>query len=93
MPYALSYYGSPTAISNAVFNDLVKRCPERADSPTAFSCVAPGTLIKVLRGPSAGFKARVCWSDRKSVKIPMLMFGRDGVEVTLKASDVEIVEE
>lgn len=93
MPHVISYYGAPTAIPIEVFDDLVKRCPERLDRPTAFSSVAPGTTIRIIRGPKAGLKAVVSWSDRKFVKVPMLMFGREGMEVTLKASDVEVVKE
>ena len=92
MPHAFSFLGSPSPIPAAKFDDLVRRCPERLARPSEFSCVAPGTVIRILRGPLQGHTAVVAWSDRKTVKVPMLLFGSRDVEVTLKSADVEVVE-
>lgn len=91
MPYAQEFLGSPSPIPTARFEDLVKRCPEHLNKTSAVASVANGTLIRVLKGPLAGHKAVVGWSDRKSVRCPMLMFGRSEVEVTLNVRDIEIV--
>jgi transcription antitermination factor NusG len=54
-------------------------------------------MIRIKSGPSdnphplAGHKAVVIWSDKKTVKVPVLIFGSRDVEVTLKVSDVEVI--
>ena len=91
MPYALDFLGLPTPIPDAMFDDLVRRCPERLGRTSAFAAVSLGSRIKVIRGPFQGHHGVVTWSDRKSVKIPILMFGSRQVDVPLAVSDIEIV--
>lgn len=90
-PHAISFLGGPSPVPPAVFEDLVRKCPEKLERPNAFSCLAPGTLVRIKSGPFAGNVVVVSWSDRKTVKAPMLAFGSRDVEITLRSSDVEVV--
>lgn len=91
MPHAIEYLGSPTSIPAAKFDDLCRRCPEHLAKPGQFSSVAPGTTVRIRTGPLQGHTAVVSWSDRKIVKLPILLFGSRDVEVTLKTKDVEVI--
>lgn len=92
MPYAIGYLGSPTPVPSEIIDDLIRKCPERLSRPSAISCIAPGTNIKILRGPFSGHQAVVTWSDRRTLKVPLMLFGSRNVEVTLRSADVEVVK-
>jgi transcription antitermination factor NusG len=90
MPYALEVLGDPTPLPTGLIDDLVARLPLHLAKPSALSCVAPGARVRVRSGSFLSHEATVIWSDRRRLKVLLMLFGRP-VEVTLDIRDVEIM--
>jgi transcription antitermination factor NusG len=74
-----------------LIEDLVNRLPKRV-MPSDNECesIPRGSQVRIKSGPFAGHMASVTWSERKRVKILMMMFGTPK-EIPLRTRDVEIV--
>lgn len=90
MPYALEVLGRPTPLPSNLIEDLLARLPKRFTRPSVISCVAPGTRVRVKKGSFEGHEAPVMWSDRRKLKIILMLFASP-VEATVDISDVEII--
>jgi transcription antitermination factor NusG len=90
MPYALEVLGDPTPLPHGVVDDLVLRLPLRPNKPSAFSCVAPGTRVKLRKGAFAGHEGPVTWSERRKLKVMLMLFNAPR-EVQADVSDVEVL--
>ena len=90
MPYALEVLGGPTPLPDGLVDDLVLRLPLRPARPTAFSCVAPGTRVRLRGGAFAGHEGPVTWSDRRKLKVMLMLFNAPR-EIQADVTDVEVL--
>lgn len=90
MPYALEVLGDPSPLPPGLVDDLVLRLPQRPAKPTAFSCIAPGTRVRFRKGAFAEHEGPVTWSDRRKVKVMLMLFNRPE-ELLADVSDVVIL--
>lgn len=79
-----------TRLASGVVDDLVARLPQRPRPEGSDESIPRGTTVRVLAGMFQGHSAPVVWSERRRVKILMMMFERP-TEIELRTKDVEIV--
>ncbi len=90
MPSVLDILGGPDPLPEGMVEDLVGRLPAQVSRSTPVAAIAPGSLVKLQKGPLEGWECRVTWSDRKSVKVVAIMFGRP-TEVQIPVADVRVI--
>lgn len=78
-------------ISSVIIEDLVVRLIDPAGDPAGECESLPrGSSVKILVGTFSGRQAVVTWSERKRVRILMMMFERP-MEIEFRTRDVEAV--
>lgn len=90
MPAVLEILGDPSPLPPGLMEDLVGRLPSRVAKASAFSTIAPGQTVRLIKGPFTGFECVVTWSDRRHVKVISVMFGRP-TELMMKIEDVRVI--
>jgi transcription antitermination factor NusG len=90
MPGVLEFLGKPTPLSPGVMESLLERMPPYLPKAAATSCVAPGTLVRVIKGAYNMFELVVTAADRRNVEGVVFIFGRPTI-ARISRSDVEVI--
>jgi transcription antitermination factor NusG len=89
-PGAIGILGDPTPLDEAIYHDMIMRCPSEVFVNDAYTVIPAGSEVEILKGAFSGKTGIVAESRDATVWVETLAFNRP-TRVELSTKDVMIL--